>query len=301
VINLIQGKDWRAPIMTYLRHYYKTDSTVKHTRLQQRARSYQIVDNDLYNIFISGPLLRCVSNAEGQEILLEIHMGICGGHIGARALAAKVLRQYFYWSAVIDDAAKLVSTCEACQNISRKSKDPAQPVQLITSSWPLQWWGIDIIGKLTAAQGNYTFAIMADEYFTKWVEAKPLTNVNSATIKKIFWQNIICRYGVPRHITIDNIKYFDSAIFKNFCQQIGMKVTFASVYHPQSNGAVERANTLIFEAIKRILEGKKKDKWAEVMPKAVWSHNSTVCRATNFTPFWLMYEAEAVLPEKIKH
>jgi hypothetical protein len=34
-----------------------------------------------------------------------------------------------------------------------------------------------------------------------------------------------------------------------------MKVTFASVYHPQSNGAVERANTLIFEAIKKILEG----------------------------------------------
>jgi hypothetical protein len=80
-----------------------------------------------------------------------------------------------------------------------------------------------------------------------------------------------------------------------------MKVTFASVYHPQSNGAVERANALIFEAIKRILEGEKKDKWAEVMPKAVWSHNSTVYRATNFTPFWLMYEAEAVLPEKIKH
>jgi hypothetical protein len=74
-----------------------------------------------------------------------------------------------------------------------------------------------------------------------------------------------------------------------------MKITFASVYHPQSNGVVERANSLIFEAIKEILEGEKKGKWAEVMPTVVWSHNTTVCRATNFTPFWLMYGAEAVL------
>jgi hypothetical protein len=80
-----------------------------------------------------------------------------------------------------------------------------------------------------------------------------------------------------------------------------MKITFASVYHPQSNGVVERANSLIFEAIKEILEGEMKGKWAEVMPTVVWSHNTTVCRATNFTPFWLMYGAEAVLQKEVKH
>jgi hypothetical protein len=48
---------------------------------------------------------------------------------------------------------------------------------------------------------------------------------------------------------------------------------------------VERANGLIFEAIKKILEGEKKGKWVEFMLQAVWSHNTIVCRATNFTPF----------------
>jgi hypothetical protein len=80
-----------------------------------------------------------------------------------------------------------------------------------------------------------------------------------------------------------------------------MKVAFASVYHPQMNGAVEKANCLIFQPMKKILEGEKKGKWAEVMPTVVWSHNTTICRATNFTPFRLMYEAEAMLPEEIKH
>jgi hypothetical protein len=118
--------------------------------------------------------------------LSEVHAGVCGGHIRARALATKVLWQGFYWLVMIDDAAKLVSTCEACQRFSRKMKAPAQPVQLIAPSWPLQRWGIDIVGKLIPAQGNYTFAVITVEYFTKWIEAKPLTNVSSATIKKFF-------------------------------------------------------------------------------------------------------------------
>jgi hypothetical protein len=90
-------------------------------------------------------------------------------------------------------------------------------------------------------------------------------------------------------------------MFKDFYHQIKMKVAFASVYHPQSNGIVERANSLVFEAIKKILEGGKKGKWAEVMLKAVWSQNTTVTRATNFTSFQLLFRAEVVLPKEIKH
>jgi hypothetical protein len=99
---------------------------------------------------------------------------------------------------------------------------------------------------------------------------------------------------------VDNAKFFDNAMFKEFCQQISMKVAFTSIYHPQSNGAVEKANCLIFQAMKKILEGEKKGKWVEVMPIVVWSHNTTVCGETNFTPFQLMYGAEAMLPEEIK-
>jgi hypothetical protein len=112
---------------------------------------------------------------------------MCGAHIGARALAAKVLWQSFYWPAMIDDAAKLVSTCEACQRFSRKTKVPAQPVQLIAPSWSLQRYGINIVEKLTPAQVSYTFTVVAAvEYFMKWIEVKPLTNVSSAMIKKFF-------------------------------------------------------------------------------------------------------------------
>jgi hypothetical protein len=57
---------------------------------------------------------------------------------------------------------------------------------------------------------------------------------------------------------VDNAKYFDSDMFKEFCHQIDTEIAFASVYHPQSNGVVERANNLIFMAINKNLEGQKK-------------------------------------------
>jgi hypothetical protein len=53
---------------------------------------------------------------------------------------------------------------------------------------------------------------VAVEYFSKWVEAKPLLSITSATIQKFFWQNIVCRFGVPHEVIVDNGKQFDSQL-----------------------------------------------------------------------------------------
>jgi hypothetical protein len=132
--------------MTYLHHHYEPDNNTKLLRMQQRPRAYQIVDNNPYKTSIIGPLLHCLSKAEGKELLAEIHLGVCGGHIGSRVLAAKVFRQGFYWPSVIDDASKIVATCGACHRFSPHSRAPSQPSQLITPSWSLQRRGIDIVG-----------------------------------------------------------------------------------------------------------------------------------------------------------
>ena len=60
---------------------------------------------------------------------------------------------------------------------------------------------------------------------------------------------------------------------------------FASVYHPQSNGAVERANGIIFAGIKKNITELTKGKWADELPRVIWSHNTTESRTTKFTPF----------------
>jgi IS30 family transposase len=54
---------------------------------------------------------------------------------------------------------------------------------------------------------------------------------------------------VLKAITVDNRTQFDAGMFKNFCDQIGTKIHFASVRHPESNGLVEKANRIIITGI----------------------------------------------------
>jgi hypothetical protein len=82
LINIIEEEDCQAPIMTYFHHYYELDSINEQTRMQQWAKAYQIIDNDLYKASVSGPLLQCLSKVEGQELLSEVYAGVCRGHIG---------------------------------------------------------------------------------------------------------------------------------------------------------------------------------------------------------------------------
>jgi transposase InsO family protein len=127
-----------------------------------------------------------------------------------------------------------------------------------------------------------------------------LATITLATVQKFFWQNIVCRFGVPKAITIDNGTQFNAETFKTFCSQIGTKIHFASVRHPESNGFVERANGIIITGIMKSIFNQPKGKWPHELIKVVWSHNTTASRSTGFTPFKLLFADEAITPEEAR-
>jgi transposase InsO family protein len=87
---------------------------------------------------------------------------------------------------------------------------------------------------------------------------------------------------------------------QKFLQRIGIKLAFASMNHPESNGAVERANGLIFSAVSKALFDMPKKKRAQELVPSVWGHNISCTRTTGFTPFHLLYGEEAITPEELK-
>jgi hypothetical protein len=142
--------------------------------------------------------------------------------------------------------------------------------------------------------------VVAVEYFSKWIEAKPLATITLATVQKFFWQSIICQFGVSNAITVDNGTQFDAETFKTFCSQIGTKIHFALVRHPESNGLVEMANGIIITGIMKSIFNQPKGKWPGELIKVVWSHNTDVSRSTGFTLFKLLFGDEAIKPEKAR-
>jgi hypothetical protein len=221
IVNLIMTEDWRAPITLFLQGYYHPTDFNEAKRLIHRSRDFTLIEGQLYKKGVSQPMLKCVTETEGVQILREVHSGTCGSHAGPRALAAKVIYQGFYWPAMICAANRVTRSCEACQKFSPRSGSPSQFTKLIAHTWPLQRWGLDIVGPLPTAQGNLKFTFVVVEYFTKWIEARAVSTITSKTAQKFFWQNIICQFGVPSELTVDNGKQFDSQYFRDFCFSIG--------------------------------------------------------------------------------
>ena len=63
---------------------------------------------------------------------------------------------------------------------------------------------MDIVGPFPKAAGNKRYLLVGTDYFTKWVEAKPLANIRDAYAKRFVWRNIVTRFGVPRVLISNN-------------------------------------------------------------------------------------------------
>jgi ribonuclease HI len=152
-VNLIMTEDWRAPITLYLQGHYHPSDVNEAKCLKHRSRDVALVEGQLYKKGISQPMLKCVIETEGIQILREVHNGTCGSHSGPRVLTAKVIHQGFYWPAIICTANQIMRSCEACQKFPPppRSSNPSQFTKLIAHKWPFQRWGLDIVGPLPTA------------------------------------------------------------------------------------------------------------------------------------------------------
>jgi transposase InsO family protein len=132
---------------------------------------------------------------------------------------------------------------------------------------------------------------------------KALTSIGSEQAVA-FFTNIIHRFGVPNSIITDNGMQFTGKKFLDFCKDHHIRVDWAAVAHPMTNGQVERAIGMILQGLKpRIYNDLNKfgKRWIKELPSVVWSLRTTPSRATGFSPFFLVYGAEAILPTDLEY
>ncbi|GJX10793.1 reverse transcriptase domain-containing protein [Tanacetum coccineum] len=185
------------------------------------------------------------------------------------------------------------------RDVRRKaSRNPQQNLTPITSPWSFYKWGIDIAEPFPEGPGKVKFLIVVIDYFTKWVEANPVATITGNQVKKFIWDNIVCRFGLPREIVSDNGKQFRDNPFKDWCEKLCIRQCFASVKHPQTNGLVERANRSLGEGIKARLDERSKD-WIRELSYVLWAHRTMIKSSNRETPFSLTYGTEAIIPAEI--
>src|SRR4051812_38130909 len=232
---------WMQANLAYLINKEIPEDPVEARRIIRCSKAFTIINKELYKRSITDILQRCVTPKEGRIILKYIHEGICGHHASSGEIAVKAFRTGFYWLSAIEDAKNIVRTCDACQRFASKPHAPAAELTPIPLGWPFAQWGLDMVGKLhKSCPGGHIYLLVAVDRFTKWVEAKPVTSAESASTVD-FIRDIVFRFGVPNSIVTDNGSNFTSREFKDYCKGLGIKLNFASVAHPQTNGQVEKS------------------------------------------------------------
>ncbi|RDX66810.1 Pro-Pol polyprotein, partial [Mucuna pruriens] len=297
VLNVNNRKTWMIPIFNYLQGGGPNDPEGM-LKIAKEASKYTILGQQLYRRGFSFPLLRCLDEEDSLYVLKEVHEGICGTHIGGRALVSKIARVGYYWPTLKRDCMEYVRKCDKCQRFAEGHKASPENLHQVMSPWPFFKWGVDILGPFPPAPGQVKFLIVAVDYFTKWIEPKPVVTITAERVKGFYWKRIVCRFGIPAKIVSDNGTQFTSKATAEFCQGLKIKQVFTLVEHPQSNGQAEVANKVILRGLRKRLE-EAKGRWAEELHQVLWSYHTTRHSSTNETPFRLTFGTEAMIPVEI--
>jgi IS30 family transposase len=92
--------------------------------------------------------------------------------------------------------------------------------------------------------GGHFYMLVAVDKFTRWIEVTPVTTQDSMVAVN-FIKSTVFRFVVPHNIITDNGTNFTLKEYKDYCEGLGIKLNFASIAHPQTNGQVEKVNGLI--------------------------------------------------------
>ena len=240
---------------------------LKVTRPSPIAKWYKEINGKLYWTNTKRQWLRVILEQEKNIILNRLHSDTLAGHFGAENTYQRI-RQKYYWPKMTTDIEEFVETCDICQR--RHGKHAQVNMQPIPVGQPFERIGIDLIGPLSITTTRKRYIIVAIDYLTKWIEAKPITAKEADKIVQFIHEEIITRHGVPQEILSDNGLEFANKTLKDYCEQMGIKQQFASPYHPQTNGLVERMNRTLADTITKIANETGKA-WDICIPDALFA------------------------------
>jgi len=172
------------------------------------------------------------------------------------------------------DCTNFVRKCVKCQEYNSLSHQRPDNLLYILYPWPFVKWGMNIIGTFTPGNGQCKFLLVEIDYFTKWIEVKTLEAITARNVQNFVWKNIVCRFGIPHVINIDNGQQFIDRGLAEFNEKLNIKHITSLVEHPQTNGQVEATNKVIFNELKKRL-GPAKVKWTEELFEILWTYKCT--------------------------
>ena len=197
------------------------------------------------------------------------------------------VRDLYWWPGIHREVEELVKTCEVCSAADKSARPRCAPMQPVP--FPAEPWsklGLDFIGPMAGGRPGQRFAIVAVDYFSKWIEVGFCEHPSSEVVIQ-FIEKLASREGYPEEVVSDCGSAFTSDRFTAYMRSVGVRHITVTPYHPQASGQVERANRSVKEALQSA-DLKKLDR-SEYLQLFLLSYRSTVQATTGYSPAELLH------------
>lgn len=222
-----------------------------------------------------------------KDVMKQAHEDL--GHRGVFG-TTKTLIERFWWPGMYDDIWWHVKSCHECQ--IRSTKKVEIPITISEPARIFAKIHVDIM-LMTKAQG-FRYIVAARDDLTGATEGRALRKASARNLAKFFWEEIICRYGGIGSVVTDNGSETKGA-FDEMMRRYQIPHIPISAYNSKANGVVERSHFITREALVKSCEGNI-NKWPEKVTHVFFADRVTTRRATGFSPYFLLYGVDPVLP-----
>ena len=254
-----------------------------------------VEDGILFHISESGRKQLFIPESLRQQVLISAHNSLLGGHMGIFKTKERILANYF-WPGMDRDVKTHVAACVDCQRTKPYRVHPRAPLQpLPQPSAPNHRVHIDLFGPLATSESGKKYIMVMTDAFSKYVELASLRSKEAEEVARALYDTWITRYSTPTCIVSDNGREFCNKLMKSLCDHLKIMHKTTSPYHPECNASAEVFNRTMRHYIQAVIQPPYLD-WEIYLPALRISYNTSVSKATKFTPFEIVFGMEANMP-----
>uniref|UniRef100_A0A9J8ATQ4 Gypsy retrotransposon integrase-like protein 1 n=1 Tax=Cyprinus carpio carpio TaxID=630221 RepID=A0A9J8ATQ4_CYPCA len=276
------------------------DDRLKHCWAQVRVaegKELQPAPHPTPHFIVENGLLYCVAQRRGEEktllvvprskAVIEIaHAHPMAGHLGAQN-TVQGLRDRFHWPGLEAEVRRFCQACPTCQRTSPRTPSPSPLIPLPIIEVPFERIGMDLVGPLPKSARGHKHILVIVDYATRYPEAIPLRKATTKAIAQELF-TLFSRVGIPSQILTDQGTPFMSRMMADVCKLLKVQQLRTTVYHPQTDGLVQRFNQTLKQMLRRVAAEDKRD-WDQMLPYVLFGIREIPQASTGFTPFELLF------------